>query len=218
MRYISRHEVLGMLLLLGLVPIILGFPYQMLLPVFASDAVFAVGARGLGVMSAVTGVGALTGALLVASVTERPGRGRMQLAMGAAFGVSLLGFGLAPTFPLALVALAALGFTGSVYQSLNSTLIMASSAPAYHGRVMSVNMMGFSLMPVAALPMGLVADHLGAPHTVAVCGVAVAVFVVGVATLVPRYRRLEAPAPTSQTTDAHPPRAVQTTTSTAKVS
>jgi MFS family permease len=209
MRYIYRHEVLGMLLLLGLAPIILGFPYQMLLPVFASDAVFDVGARGLGLMSAVTGVGALAGALVVASATERGGRGRMQLATGAAFGVSLLGFGIAPTFPLAVAALGAVGFTGSVYQSLNSTLIMANSEPAYHGRVMAVNMMGFSLMPVAALPMGLVADHLGATHTVAVCGLAVAVFVLGVATFVRSYRRLETPAPPTPDTPPSPPRSTE---------
>jgi predicted MFS family arabinose efflux permease len=198
LRYIARHDVLGMLLLLGLVPIILGFPYQMLLPVFASDAVFGVGARGLGLMSACTGIGALTGALAVASATGVRGKGRLQLAAGAGFGVSLLGFGIAPTFPLALVALALVGFTGSVYQSLNSTLIMTNSEPAYHGRVMSVSLMGFSLMPVAALPMGLVADRLGAPQTIALCGLAVTLFVVGVASFLRSYRRIEShqPAPT----------------------
>src|SRR5215211_5461171 len=93
LRYIAQHEVLGMLLVLGLVPIILGFPYQMLLPVFASEAVFDVGARGLGLMSAVTGAGALVGALVVATATGVRRRGRWQLAAGAAFGLGLLGFG-----------------------------------------------------------------------------------------------------------------------------
>jgi MFS family permease len=191
LRYIRRHEVLGMLLILGLAPIILGFPYQMLLPVFASDAVHGVGARGLGLMSACTGLGALAGALVIASATGVRRRGRLQLTAGAAFGVSLLGFGIAPTFPLALLALAVVGFSGSVYQSLNSTLIMTSSEPAYYGRVMSVNLMGFSLMPIASLPMGLIADHLGAPRTVLLCGLAVTLFVVGVATFVRSYRRIE---------------------------
>jgi MFS family permease len=202
LRYIARHEVLGMLLVLGLVPIILGFPYQMLLPVFASDAVFGTGARGLGLLSAAAGIGALAGALGIASVTGIRGRGRLQLAAGAGFGLSLLGFGMAPSFPLALLALGLVGFTGSVYQSLNSTLIMTSSEPAYHGRVMSVNLMGFSLMPVAALPMGLVADRFGAPHTVAICGLAVALFVVGVATFVRSYRQIE-PAPPTVPAAAH---------------
>lgn len=195
MRYIARHEVLGMLLLLGLVPIILGFPYQMLLPVFASDAVHNVGARGLGLMSAFTGCGALIGALVVASSTGVRRRGRMQLAAGAAFGVSLLVFGAAPGFPLALAALTMVGFSGSVYQSLNSTLIMASSEPAFYGRVMSVNMMGFSLMPIAALPIGAIADHVGAPQTIAVAGALVTLFVLGVATFVRSYRSIEISAP-----------------------
>ncbi|MGH2583499.1 MAG: MFS transporter [Dehalococcoidia bacterium] len=196
LKYIFRHEVLGMLLLLGLVPIILGFPYQMLLPVFASDEVLNVGARGLGLMSAFTGVGALIGALMVATATGVRRRGRLQLAAGAAFGVSLFAFGMSPGFPTALLALAAVGFSGSVYQSLNSTLIMTSSEPAYYGRVMSVSMMGFSLMPIAALPMGIIADHLGAPHTVAICGLAVTLFVLGVATFVRSYRQIEVATPT----------------------
>ncbi|MGE0544302.1 MAG: MFS transporter [Dehalococcoidia bacterium] len=195
LKYIAGHELLGMLLLLGLMPIILGFPYQMLLPVFASSEVHNVGARGLGLMSAFTGVGALIGALVVATATGVRRRGRLQLFAGAGFGVSLLIFGLAPTFPLALLALAAVGFTGSVYQSLNSTLIMTSTEPAYYGRVMSVNMMGFSLMPIAALPIGVIADRLGAPQTIALCGLAVTLFIVGVATFVRSYRRIEVEVP-----------------------
>lgn len=197
MRYIYRHEVLGMLLLLGLVPIILGFPYQMMLPVFASEEVFGVGARGLGLMSAFAGMGALVGALTVASATGVRRRGRLQLMTGAGFGLSLLVFGASPSFPLALLALAAVGFTGSVYQSLNSTLIMTSSAPAYYGRVMSVNMMGFSLMPIASLPMGIIADHAGAPRTILISGLLVTLFVTCVATFVRSYRRIESPAPVS---------------------
>ncbi len=192
MQYIYRHEVLGMLLALGLIPIILGFPYQMLLPVFASEKVFNVGASGLGTMSAFTGMGALVGALAVASASGVRQRGLLQLVTGAAFGVSLVVLGLSPSFAVALAALALVGLTGSVYQSLNSTLIMTSSEPAYYGRVMSVNMVGFSLMPIASLPMGAIADRLGAPHTVAICGVLVALFILGVAAFVRSYRRIEA--------------------------
>jgi hypothetical protein len=60
---------------------------------------------------------------------------------------------------------------------------------------MSVSMMGFSLMPIAALPMGVLADSLGAPRTVALCGLAVTLFIVGVATFVRSYRRIEIAAP-----------------------
>ena len=135
------------------------------------------------------------GALVVATATGIRRRGRLQLISGAGFGVSLFIFGLSPTFPLALLALAIVGFTGSVYQSLNSTLIMTSTEPAYYGRVMSVNMMGFSLMPIAALPMGIIADHLGAPETVTLCGIAVTLFIVGVATFARNYRNIEVEAP-----------------------
>lgn len=184
-----------MLLALGFIPIILGFPYQTLLPVFAGEKVWNVGGGGLGLMSSATGAGALIGALVVASLTNVRRRGQLQLATGALFGVSLLGLGLAPSFIFALFSLMIVGFAGSTYQSLNSTLIMASTDPDYYGRVMSVNQIGFSLMPIASLPTGAIADQIGAPQTVAGAGVLVTLFVTAVATLLPSYRRLELDAP-----------------------
>src|SRR5262249_35586416 len=105
MRYIWRHETLAMLLVLGFVPLILGFPYQTLLPVFASSKVLDVGASGLGLMSTFVGLGALAGALTVASYANVRRRGLLQLSTGAAWGVSLMLFALSPDFHYALAAL-----------------------------------------------------------------------------------------------------------------
>jgi len=190
-RYIQRHETLAMLLILGLVPILLGFSYQTLLPVFASSRVLNVGASGLGLMSTFAGIGALAGALSVASFTQVRRRGLLQLITGAAFGVALTLFALSPDFHYALGALLFVGFTGGVYQSLNTTLIMSQSDPAYYGRVMSVNQLGFSLNMIAPLPIGLVVDRIGAPPTVAICGMLVTIFVFAVATFASSYRRIE---------------------------
>jgi len=193
LRYIKRHETLTMLLTIGFIPLLLGFPYQTLLPVFASDKVLNVGASGLGMMSAVTGVGALAGSLVIASYSHARRRGLLQLGACAAWGVSLLFFALSQQFPVALIALVFVGVTGSVYQSLNSTLIMAESAPEYYGRVMSVNQLGFSMTMLAPLPIGIAADAFGAQATIAVCAALMTVFVLLTATFVGNYRRLELP-------------------------
>ena len=190
-RYVFQHEVLAMLLVLGLVPIFFGFSYQTLLPVFASEKVLNVGASGLGLMSAAVGAGALIGSLTVASFTNIRRRGMMQLATGAAWGLSIAAFALAPHFHIALMGLALVGLTGSAYRSLNTTLITSSIEPQYYGRVMSINQLGFSISMLTPLPVGIIVDHIGAPPTVAVSGLLITLFVSAVALLVSSYRRLE---------------------------
>jgi MFS family permease len=195
LRYIRSHETLGMLLIIGLVPVLIGFSYQSLLPVFASDRVLNVGASGLGIMSACVGVGALFGSLIIASYNDFRRRGLVQLIVGAGWGVTLTFFGLASSFHVALIALLLVGLTASAYRSLNSTLITAVTDQKFYGRVMSVQMLGFSLSMLTPLPVGVIVDRIGAQTTIAINGVLITCFVIGVATLVRSYRRLEVEMP-----------------------
>jgi fucose permease len=47
---------------------------------------------------------------------------------------------------------------------------MSLAPPEYHGRVMSVYMMTFAAMPLSSLPAAWVADHVGIPTTLVLCG------------------------------------------------
>jgi len=189
--YVFHHDVLAMLLLIGFVPVILGFSYQSLLPVFASSSVLNVGASGLGLMSTFAGIGGLTGSLFVASYTRARRRGLMQLVTGASFGIFLALFALSPNFYVALGALLFVGFTASVYRSLNSTMLTMLCEPEYYGRVMSLNMLGFTTSMLMPLPIGLVVDRVGPQPTIAVVGLIIALFVFAIATFAKSYRRLE---------------------------
>jgi predicted MFS family arabinose efflux permease len=193
-----------MLLIIGLVPMLLGFSYQSMLPVFAGPKVLDVGASGLGLMSTFTGAGSLVGSLLIASYSSVRRRGLIQLATGVAFGVTLLLFALSPTFHVALVALLLVGFTASAYRSLNMTMITAVTAREFYGRVMSVNMMGFSFMMLTPLPIGVAVDHIGAPNTLAFLGGIIVVVVAAVGMFAPSYRRLEMASPAERERDAAP--------------
>jgi MFS family permease len=195
LRYVKRHETLGMLLLIGLVPTLLGFSYQSLLPVFASDKVLGVGASGLGFMSTATGLGALVGSLLIASYNDFRRRGLAQLTVGAAWGATLMFFGMSGHFAVALAALVLVGLTASAYRSLNSTLITVITDPQFYGRVMSIQMLGFSLSMLTPLPIGFIVDRIGAPLTVTINGALIMLFVLAVASLVRSYRRLEVTIP-----------------------
>jgi MFS family permease len=193
LRYVTTNSALTVLIGIACVAIILGMPYMTLLPVFAED-VHNVGAVGLGAMSTMVGMGAIVGSLFIAYFSTYPHRAALQLVLGVAFGVGVFLFGGAPTFALALPALALVGLTFNGYLTINNTLIFSHARRELHGRVMSVYMLTWSLMPLAALPMSILADVVGPEPTVATAGVLVALFIGGVAVLYPAYRKLGSPA------------------------
>jgi len=193
------------LLVMGLVPSLIGMNYQTFLPVFAKE-VFGDGVsrngQALGVMMAMTGVGALAGSLIVASMSDYPRRTQLQLFAGLGFGLSLAFFAVQSSFALALLALFCVGFSATFFQALNATMIMSSSHSDYYGRVMSVNMMTFALMPLGGIPIGLLADLIptitigsleliGLQTTQLGAGILVVAFILMVTVRNPAYRRLE---------------------------
>jgi predicted MFS family arabinose efflux permease len=138
----------------------------------------------------VNGIGALLGSLVVASLTNISRRGLVQLALGITFGVSVAAFAFSYNFYIALVALVVVGAASASYMSLNSTLVMDKAEPAFHGRVMSIYMLTFSLMPLSVLPIGAIADAVGAPITIGIAGLLLAVVVVLYGMIHPTFRRL----------------------------
>jgi len=191
LRYMARRRALVALMLMAFVPILLGMSYAALLPVFAKD-VHDVGSVGFGVMGTFVGAGAIVGSLIVAYFSDYPHRAALQLVLGVAFGVSLFVFAEAPSFVLALLALAFVGFTFNSYMTINNSLIFTQVEPGFYGRVMSVYMLSWSLMPLATLPLTGLADAIGPETTVAAAGLVISGFVAGVAVLYPGYRAIGA--------------------------
>jgi MFS family permease len=189
LHYIRSSPVLLALLGLAFVPLFFGMPYQMLMPVFA-ERVFDVGAAGLGMLMAAAGVGALAGSLFVAAVTHHARPALFQLALGVAFGLGLVGFALAPVFALAVACLMVVGFASASYTALNNTLLLSNTEPRLYGRVMSIYMFTFAVMPLGTMPAAWLADHIGGRATVAAGGLIVAAAVVAVALLYRPYRHI----------------------------
>ena len=68
-RYIRATPIVGTLLVLGLVPMLLGMPYQTLLPIFAAD-IYDIGPGGLGILIGFAGLGSFVATLAVASASD----------------------------------------------------------------------------------------------------------------------------------------------------
>jgi len=189
LRYIRGNGVVFTLLALAFVPVLLGMPYQQLMPVFAED-VFGVGPGALGLLLTFNGIGALAGSLTIAGLTAFPRKGLLQMILGIAFGLSLAVFAFSRSFHIGLATLIVIGFVSSGYQSLNSTLVMNNSDPEYHGRVMSVYMLTFSAMPLAVVPYGALSDAFTAPVAIGIGALLLAAIVTVVGIVHPSYRHI----------------------------
>lgn len=188
--YMRRNPILLVLLILSIAPIILGLPYQALMPVFAKK-IFAVGPKGLGLLMMASGIGALVGALAIATIRQLLWPGIVQLCLGVFFGLTLAVFAFGDSFSLGMVMLFIVGAVSSSYLALNATLIMDATDSRYHGRVMSIYLLTFSALPFGNMIMGVFADAFSAPLTVGVGGILLAVFVVMFGLLSPSYRSLQ---------------------------
>ena len=67
--------------------------------------------------------------------------------------------------------MAVVGGASAAYSAVNNSLLMGQTPAEYHGRVMGVYMMTFAAMPLSSLPAAWVAEQVGLPATLAVCGV-----------------------------------------------
>ncbi len=161
----------ALLLLLGIVSLV-GMPYVVLMPIFA-DEILHGGARGLGILMGSTGVGALLGALTLAFREGVKGLGRWVAWCCAGFGLSLTVFALSRNFWLSVILLLPVGYMMMLQMACSNTLIQVMVPDELRGRVMAVySMMFMGMAPIGALLGGAIADHLGAPITVAIGGFA----------------------------------------------
>ena len=74
-------------------------------------------------------------------------------------------------YVIGLAVMVVIGFTGAIRMTLGQSLTIEATDDVFRARVMSLNMMGFGLMPLGALPMGYAIDHLGAETTLFIVGI-----------------------------------------------
>ena len=169
LRYVRQNPHLMLLLVVSLTVIMTAFPYVAFLPTLAED-VFDVGSEGFGLMSGVTGFGALLAALLIAGRIGGPKAWQLQASAGMVFGVGLVMLWVAPSLWVALVILFFVGGANASFQAVNNTLVLTGSESAYHGRMQSLMMLSFSGFGLMALPLGVVADAIGLQRMLAIMG------------------------------------------------
>jgi MFS family permease len=193
LRYVSGSApIRAVLLLLALVSL-MGMPYTVLMPVMARE-VLGGGPDTLGMLMAAVGLGALGGALWLASRKSVLGLGRVIPIAAACFGLALVAFSRSRALWLSLPLLALAGLAMMVQMAASNTVLQTIVDEDKRGRVMSFYAMAFfGTVPFGSLLAGALASRVGAPGTILVGGAACIVGAAIFSSQLPRLRRAVRP-------------------------
>ncbi len=161
LRYIAGNATLRATLLITVLMNLLLFPYKHLVPVMARD-VLHVGPGLMGVLQAASGLGALIGAVVIASALDIRYRGRLFIG-GSMFALTaLLLFSLSRSYFLSLPTLVALGFGTAGFSTMQSSIVMLVAREDMRGKALGVTSLAIGVGPIGALLVGGIASALTA--------------------------------------------------------
>jgi MFS family permease len=170
--YVYNHVPIRSLLLLVALVSLVGMPYVVLMPIFAKE-ILRGGPSTLGFLMAGSGIGALTGALFLASRRDFSGTGRLIPVAAAIFGTGLIAFSFSRIFIYSFMLLLMSGFGLMVQMALSNTSLQTTVEDDKRGRVMSFYTMAFmGMAPFGSLLAGGLAHRIGAPNTLLLGGLA----------------------------------------------
>ena len=170
--YVSQSVPMRSALLLLALVATMGMPYTVLMPAIATVRLHG-GAHTLGFLMTASGLGALIGALYLASRNTVLGLGRAMVLSTIAFGVGLMAFSQSRAIWLSLLLLPIVGGGMMVETASTNTILQTIVEERMRGRVMSFYTMAFlGTAPLGSLFAGVLADRIGAPTTILLGGLA----------------------------------------------
>jgi MFS family permease len=190
LRYVKSRTTILLLLIFILLAILLSRPFLVLMPMFTED-ILLVGPSGLGILISVSGVGAIIGALVLASLPNKR-RGMMLLVGCLILGAALIGFSFSQSWPLSIALIVLVGLGQAARMTLGNTLVQYYVDDEYRGRVMSIYTMDFGFTSLGTFVAGLMADTaIGVEWTVGGFAMVLVALTVVVAVFIPRIRWLQ---------------------------
>ena len=187
--YMKRERVVRLILALNLGIVFFSQPYQQLLPGFASDVLDADAGR-LGLLMSVTGIGALIGSLVIASMPAR-NRGMILLVSALIMGVALIAFSISTWYWVTVPIMLVVGFGLAGRMSLGNVLLQTYTEASYRGRVTSIYMLEFSVTAFMVFLLGALATVVGIQLALGASFTIMVVIVVTTLLFSPRARNLQ---------------------------
>jgi MFS family permease len=169
--FVRGHAPIRTILLLFGVVSLMGWPFTVLMPIFAAQ-VLKGGPHTLGFLMGALGVGSLVSA--VSLVLRKSVRGLLKMIpiAAASFGAGLVLFGFSNVLWLSMVLLLLVGFGMMQGLTSSNTIIQTIVPEDKRGRVMSYYTVAFvGMAPFGSLMAGWLAHAIGAQRTVEISGV-----------------------------------------------
>ena len=188
-RYMRGEKTMLLVLVATLFLMICGIPFMQLMPMVTED-VLDVGASGMGILFSVSGVGAITASLTLASAPNRK-RGIIMLINGIIMGVALIIFAASQIWILSIIAVWFIGLGQTGHRASGNSLAQNYTPPEYRGRVMSFMMMGLGFSSLGTFFAGVLADSVGIQWAMGSFAVMLVVASVALMILTPRLRRMD---------------------------
>lgn len=172
-RYVRGNRVVLAIIGLSAILAVIARPYIQLLPAFAKS-VTGGGPKGLGILMAAAGAGALMGSITTALMGIRRGRGLVFILSAGVAGIALTLFSFTRSMPASAAMLLLLGGAIMMFMGMSNTLLQTYTPLDMRGRVMSMYTMIFlGFMPLGSWLLGTTASITSLPKTFAVAGVAI---------------------------------------------
>lgn len=160
----------ALILLLAVISL-MGMPFVVLMPIFA-DKILHGGPQTLGFLMGASGIGALMGALYLASRKNAVGLMKVVAFASGTFGAGLVILSLSRQLLFALLILVVIGFAMIIEMAATNTLLQTIVEENKRGRIMSFYAMAFmGMVPFGSLLAGSLADAVGTPETIMLCGI-----------------------------------------------
>jgi len=177
--YVWRNPVLRTLWL-GFVGIVIcGFAFQTLLPGLLAEELGRE-PTDVGLIFTTLAVAGLIVNIPLAGIVRTPLAWPALLTSGAVMAAGFFLIAGAPSYALVVAAGIPQGIGRSGFMLLNNALLMATAEPEYHGRVMSLSMIGFGSQALLAPIWGTIADVIGVRPTLVIVGIAASSMVTAV--------------------------------------
>ena len=168
--FVRDREGMLALIVLAFLMTLLGLPLVTFLPVMARD-VLHLGADAYSTLLSISGLGSVTGALIVASMSNIRSKGRAALLILTLLGGITIAFSASKIFWVSCVILFLGGAALISVFTLVASLVQLQTTDDMRGRVMSVYNVAFrGGMPFGNLTSGRLMELHGAPFILAVNG------------------------------------------------
>jgi MFS family permease len=169
--YLRDTPAIGKVMIMLALISLLSLPYVTLLPVYARE-IFHGSASTFGYLNSFVGLGAIGGAIFLASLKAGTDLKRILFVNTILFGVGLFAFSHMTFLPVALFFLVIAGFGMMSQTTISNTLIQLAVTPAMRGRVISYYAMAFfGMQPIGSLLLGALSHYIGAANAMLVQGI-----------------------------------------------